>query len=280
VTDPTDPGVDPVAPTIEVFAAGTGGPRIGPTFEVYADGIRLGSAFIDNPVTLEEKRAGDFTWERFTFTYEADVPSTVEVRFVNDGTESGGVDRNLLVDKIIVAGREFKTIFDGVYIPSSSSNIVTGGPGNEAFWNGTFIYDTSAGDAGSGGVLRVLAAGTGSGDDAPSFTVKVNGVAVANATISTPITNSVRRSGDFTWETFDFVVQESTPSRIEIVYANDRAAANGEDLNLMVDKIILNGKVYEAEVDGFYTPENPERWDRAASTSFMAWNGEMVFDLS
>jgi Ca2+-binding RTX toxin-like protein len=280
---PDSPDVDvpdPIPPVVEVFVAGLGGPTVGPAFSVYADGVLLGSGRVANPVPDEDQRLRDFDYERFTFAYGDEIPSNVEVRFTNDGTERNGVNRDLIVDRIVVAGAEFKTILDSVYIPDNPDNRGLIGPTSRAIWNGKFVYDTTEARSDADAVLRVVAAGTGFGADTPDFTVKVDGVVIGAASIAAPVTNDARRTGDFAWETFQFELPDASPSRIEITFDNNGIASNGEDLNLVIDKILVGDRAYEAEVDGFYTPDNPARWPSAGSTSNMFWDGVMAFDLA
>lgn len=276
---PTTEKPAPFRPVIDVFVAGFGGPTVGPAFTVYADGVRLGSGQVADPVAPDGQRLRDFDYEKYSFAFAGKVPSTVEVRFTNDGVESG-VNRDLIVDRILVAGVEFKTILESIYIADNPANRGDTTPTSRAIWNGKFVYDTAEAAAEAGTVLRVTADGTGFGGDTPSFNVVVDGVVVGGASIETPITNAARRSGAYTWETFEFQLRDPTPSRVEIVYYNDDTAANGEDLNLSIEKIAIGDTVLEARIDGFYTPDNPERWSFAGPAQNMAWNGVMAFDLA
>lgn len=69
------------------------------------------------------------------------------------------------------------------------------------------------------------------------------------------------------------------PATIDIVYYNDgRDPVSREDLNLFIDAIALGDRVYESEIDGFFTPDNFVA-GREGPREALWWNGVLSFEL-
>jgi len=124
-------------------------------------------------------------------------------------------------------------------------------------------------------ILTVRTAGTGGPSLSPSFRVIADGNLIGTETIANPGTNTERRDGLLTFETFEFELAAS-PSQVVIEYFNDgRDPFSDENLNLIVDYIAVNGVVFESEVDGVYSRRSGAI---VGPTDTMLWNGFLRFE--
>jgi hypothetical protein len=271
--------VEPDAPnpdtqTIVVRAAGTGGP-VAPQFNLVVDGEIVGTYEIGTPVTNQAASNGELVYEDFTYTYQsASGPSTVAVVYTNNGNDGPGFDRNLYVDNVTVNGAVLESEVDGVL---TFPNGQIAGPTEFIYKNGTLSFDVPN-DGGPVGTQTVVinAAGTGGPITAPAFEVIIDGESFGVFEIADPGTNQERRTGQLDFTAFEFTYSaENAPSEVVIAFANNGADPGGEDRNIIIDNIVINGTVLEAEIAGEVFKTNG---DSLGSTEEILRNGTMVFD--
>jgi len=222
---------------IKIFAAGKPAYGVYPTMELRIDG---------KTVKTYTNVKGDPSSRGFqTFTYSHPTPLTpeqVQVAFVNDVYGDGGKqDRNLMVDKITLNGVAYQseswlTHSTGTWDQSNAC-----APGyKKSEWlhcSGRFRY------ASSGSNIKIYAAGIPANGVYPTMELRIDGNTVKTF-------NDVR--GDpkaRVFKTFSKAFrQRVVPEQIEIAFVNDIYADGGKiNRDLRVDKIELDGKVYQAE---------------------------------
>lgn len=130
--------------------------------------------------------------------------------------------------------------------------------------------------------ITVHAGGTGGPELRPEFDVYINGSLIGSGEISDPQTDAERRTVGTAYDSFVFNAPTFSEDifTVDIVFANDgRDPISREDANLFIDKITVSDVDYEAEVSGFFTPDNPGA-GRAGPREALWWNGTLTFDLS
>jgi len=244
-----DDGPAPTMQTVVVRAAGTGG--VAPQFRLVIDGEVVDTFAITTPVTNSAARQGGLVFEDFVFSYAAENgPGTVDIVYFNNGNDGADLDRDLYVDKITVNGDVLESEVDGVY---TFNNGVVAGPTEFLFKNGTLSFDVP--DGGPGPIIQTLeirAAGTGGPTIAPQFEVFIGGDSFTFDAITTPVTNAERRAGNLVFETFTYEFEAATPpDSFAIRFTNNgNDPTSGEDINLYVDFITVNGQTFQAEEFG------------------------------
>ncbi len=240
-----------------------------PQFRLLVDGIAVGDV-----TTVTASRA-TYQWQEFTFTgdFGAVGPNKVEIVYLNDLS-----DRNLYIDRIAVDGRVYEAEEDGLYDRNSGDDLT----GREKMsWGGKMVFNvsdstpppttttsttTSTPDT---IVVRV------SGDHhqgGPEFQVLVDGQQVGPKQTVT----AIHANGQ--WQDITVAANLGTDDagKVEILYLNDTwGGSSTADRNLYVDKITVNGTVYQAEnalYDRAYQPDT-------TGTEQMAWAGKMVFTV-
>lgn len=127
-------------------------------------------------------------------------------------------------------------------------------------------------------ILTVWAGGSTHSGVGANFTVTVDGEQLA----TTRVTNAEANfKGNY--EAFVFEV-DVNPDTVEIRFDNDRYTKGGgadRDRNLHIDRIEIDGRSYEAEVDGYYESDSKwlaRKYDWNGPSEGMWANGNMVFD--
>jgi glucose/arabinose dehydrogenase len=199
------------------------------------------------PVATYNNVGGNFSTRTFvTFTYHhpTAIPlNQVRVAFTNDGLTSGGADKNLRVDAVVLDGQTFQT--------EAPTTFTTGhaiaGMGRQIgrfntevlYYGGYFHYGAP------GSVIDVKAAGR-SGEE--RVELQVAGVTVATF-------NNV--AGNFAtgqFRTLSYVHPTNVPlSQVRVVFANDGTTAGGVARDLRVDGVELDGVVRQAEAADVFT---------------------------
>lgn len=128
-------------------------------------------------------------------------------------------------------------------------------------------------------VVTVHAAGTGDATGSPSFVVFADGVLLGAVEIADPVSEAQRKTEglDFTPYVFEIVGTER-PARIDIVHADNMLTALGNDVNLFVDRIEIDGRALESEFDGFFQAANGDP-ARSGAREALWWNGVLSFDV-
>ena len=224
--DPTPPPPPPQGSSIAVFASGAEGTE---DLELRIDGVAVA-------------RFNDVGTSGQGFTYQADETITadrIQVAFV-DAAFSGGVDENLIVDRIEIDGQVFETeapttFSTGTWNPGG---VVPGYYESETLHvNGYFQYladdPTPPPPPPQGSSIAVFASGAEGTED---LELRIDGVAVARF-------NDVGTSGQgFTYQADETI----TADRIQVAFV-DAAFGGGVDENLIVDRIEIDGQVFETE---------------------------------
>lgn len=267
---PEGPGV------VVVRAAGVGGPTASPAFTVLADGAPIGSAAIEPPQTDAERREFGLGWRSYVFSVNgSEAPEQVRIVYANDGRDpASGDSRDLWIDRVTFGGRTYQAETDGWFTPLVPG-VVRQGPREAMYWNGALSFEADPPP-----VLRVIAGGTGGPLTAPAFTVRVDGQTLGTGVIAEPQTAASLRADGLRRQSFDFTLADEAPDRIEIIYANDGRDLGGEDRNLFIDRIEIDGARFEAETFGFFLASSPTLRERNGPREALYWNGTLGFDLS
>ena len=237
-------------------------------FSLWVDGQKIGQS-----VSVEAShKAGQ--WQDFFFNLANGVdPKKVEIRYENDGGDSGG-DRNLYVQYIDVQGKRLGPTA-GQYERTGKTTLT----GQEALlWAGKLVFNASttntnvpppsSGNSTGGGNIIVKASADIAGGIPPQFDLYVNGLKVGTTTTVT----ASHSTGQ--WQTLSFNAPSDTTShsKIELRYINDQAA--GGDRNLFVDYIEVNGSRIEAETGTYIRPG----MTTITGTQSMNWAGSLIFN--
>lgn len=214
--------------SIEVIAAGSTGEEI---MELQIDG----SVVATFTGIGGDADAGVF--ESFVYDGQGIDPNLIRVAFTNDLYEPElGIDRNLRVDAIVIDGERFETESPTVFSTGTwkvEDGIVPGNRESEILHsNGYFQY---AGELTVGSTVVV----TANGDDGrESFELLIDGEAVADyQAIGTQDRDFIYRA--------DQILE---PDQVSVRFTNDVYDPDqGIDYNLNVDRIVLDGTVFETE---------------------------------
>jgi Ca2+-binding RTX toxin-like protein len=137
------------------------------------------------------------------------------------------------------------------------------------FADGSLQIDPSA----KFNTLTVRAGGTGTPATAPMFEVIADGVSLGVRSLTAPISGTFDPQDDDLFQDYVFQFGGGRPETVEIVYFND-LSGNPVTRSLWVDYVDVNGAVFEAEVDGLFTPE---AGGQAIATEELAEDGTLGF---
>lgn len=220
-------------------------------FKVLVNGVQVGTTY-----TATAKHGSG--WTNTTITGDFSQASKVEVVFINDANGTTG-DRNLWVDKITLDGKVYQTEDHDVV---RGSTVYT--DRESIFWNNAkAVFDIPT----ATDTLVVTTSSDYYDGVAAKFNVLVDGVQVGGTYTAT----AKHGSG---WTNTTITGNFAGADRVEVVFINDANGSTG-DRNLWVDKISLNGTVYQTEdhevVRGstVYTDRESIFWN----------NAKAVFDL-
>ncbi|MGV3485301.1 MAG: DUF4347 domain-containing protein [Planctomycetaceae bacterium] len=185
-------------------------------------------------------------FKTFTFDREGVNASDVRIQFINDVyDEAAGIDRNLRVDKIRIDGVTYETEAPNVLSTGTWQASVGIQPGN---WsseylhaNGYFQYQGTSTPNPTGSTIRVFASGQ-TGDE--TLQLLVDGAVVGTydriSTAGQVITYNAS--------------QQLTADRIRVAFTNDLYdEPNGIDRNLTIDRIEIDGQVFQTEAATTYS---------------------------
>ena len=183
---------------------------------------------------------GDYDNGQFvTLTHEADSvvsAAQVELAFVNDGTTSGGHDKNIRIDGIEIDGQFFEAEATNVLSTGTWTSPDGCAPG---FKQSEFLHCWGSLFFGQGSELRIFAAGS-TGEE--TIEVLIDEVVVATWT---------HVAGDFgegIYETFTYVSPaELTADQVRVAFVNDGVDSGGQDKNVRIDAISIDGIRFETE---------------------------------
>lgn len=212
----------PVGSLITIEANGSTGEEI---MELHIDGV-----------AVETFSVGTTPSSYFHVADQLVSPDQVRVVFTNDlYDEATGFDRNLIVDFVDIDGTTYQSEHPSVFSTGTwkpEDGAVPGFRESETLHNEGFFQYASLP---SGSLLTITAAGqTG----AESMELRIDGVAVATWD------NIGLAPTDFAYQADETV----TADQVQIAFINDLFdPANGIDRNLTVDKLSIDGLVFETE---------------------------------
>jgi hypothetical protein len=250
-----------------VNASGTVAAGVNAHFNVLVDGVKVGEGTAGTT-------AKDYA---FTANVTADAAHKVQVQFDNDAYINGQ-DRNLIVNKIAINGKAVLPTASIVTYDKGAldgKDVVAGQSG--MWWAGTLVVgaDKTYFPAGTTttptpttgtSTVTVNASGTpASGVDA-HFNLLIDGKKVGEGTAGTT-------AKDFTFNTG---VSADAAHKVQVQFDND-SYINGQDRNLIVNKIMINGKaVLPTASIVSYDRGALDGQDVLAGQSGMWWNGTLV----
>ncbi|SMH47428.1 carbohydrate-binding domain-containing protein [Azospirillum agricola] len=233
-TTPTAP-TEPTSPTagkatIVVNASGTPAGGVNAHFKLLVDGKQVGEG-------TAGATAKDYS---FTADVTPDQAHKIQVQYDNDGW-AGGQDRNLKVNTVSVNGHVYKATDSAVTYDKGAldgRDVVKGQA--DLWWNGTLVVNAGKADFPAGATttptngnstITVNATGTPAGGVNAHFKLLVDGKQVGEATTGTT-------AKDYSFTTN---LTADQAHKVQVQYDNDGWAA-GQDRNLTVSKITINGK--------------------------------------
>jgi beta-glucanase (GH16 family) len=254
--------------TVVVNARGDAAGGVNAHFNVLIDGVKIG-----------EGTAGTTAKD---YTFKADVATNaahkVQVQFDNNA-DINGEDRNLIVNKMTINGN--------AVLPTSSSVVYDRGALDGAdvlsgtsmmYWNGTLVASapatyfpaattTPAPTPTSGASSIVVnASGTPAGGVNAHFKLLIDGVKMGEGTAGTTAKDFV----------FTPAVSLDAGHKVQVQFDND-AYINGQDRNLIVNSVSINGKAVASNAPIVtYDKGALDGKDVVAGQSGMWWNGTLV----
>lgn len=184
------------------------------------------------------------TFVTFTYNHTGAIPlNQVRVAFTNDGLTSGGADKNLRVDAIVLDGvtyqTEAPTVFTTGHALAGLGRQIGRFSSEVLYYGGYFQYGAP------GSVIDVRAAGR-SGEERVELQV-------AGQTVAT--FNNV--AGNFTtgqFQTLSYVHPTTVPlSQVRMVFVNDGTTGGGVARDLRVDGVELDGVLRQSEAADVFT---------------------------
>ena len=198
-------------------------------FIIKVDDIQIGS------VQTAHASHAQGQWDDITLQGDFASASKVEVQFINDLFNGPGQDRNLYVDKLTLNGQVFEgetaAYNGGATLPDAAV----------LYGNSSLVFDISH----AADTLAFRVSGDAFVGDA-QFIVKVDGVQVGGAQ-TTHASHAQGQSEDITLQG-DFTGAHD----VSITFINDAYNGPGQDRNLYVDQLSLNGHVLQAESASSY----------------------------
>ena len=142
--------------------------------------------------------------------------------------------------------------------------------------------ELGGGTGGGGGETQTIVVHAGGdvlGAKKPVMELIVDGQSLGTRTV----TNADAVKGK-SFEPYAFAYEGDAPETVEIRFANDAWRApggKGNDVNLSIDKIVVNGATYESEIDGEVVTAQASRQDRfGGSRETLKVPGDLEFDVS
>ncbi|MCA9196662.1 MAG: DUF4347 domain-containing protein [Planctomycetales bacterium] len=181
-------------------------------------------------------------FQTFTANLNGVSANDVRIAFTNDFYDPAtGVDYNLRIDRIEVDGEVFQTEDPSVYSTGTwdAGGLTPGFKQSEYLHsNGYFQF---ASNNHSGSLISIRAAGQ---DGAENMQLEIDGQVVANW-------NSIGTN----FREFTFTANQAvTADQIRITFTNDAYdVANGIDRNLIVDRLSIDGRIFETEAPSVYS---------------------------
>ncbi|TWA62002.1 endoglucanase [Azospirillum brasilense] len=253
--------------TFVVNASGQAAGGIWPQFRLLLDGVNLGQA------TVSSTSDGRYT---FKAQVAPDQAHKLQIVYFNDGFVNGQ-DRNLLVKSLEVNGKPIASTSSLVSYDRGASDGKDVIPGQEGmWWDGSldfaltkdyFPVPTPPAPAGNTQVILNLQGNAAAGVNA-HFNLLIDGKKVGEGMAGTS-------AKDYA---FSINATADQAHKVQIQYDND-ATINGQDRNLLVNKISINGKsVLPTDSNVTYDKGALDGKDVVKGQSGMWWNGTLVVD--
>ena len=210
--------------TLQVIAAGTTGDEV---LQVEINGQTIGQFQVSTEL------------ESYTINSELNIDpnrDVVRVAFTND-LFAPGIDRDLIVDKIIVDGIEFESEAETTY---STGTWVAAGVPHEGFLNSNTLHVTGYFEYEAATDIVVRAAGE---EGTEQIRLQIDGLTATTYDLSTNFET-------FTYRHFT----KLTPDQIRVEFFDDvYLPENGIDKNVLVDWIRIEGMQIETESNDVYS---------------------------
>lgn len=232
-------------------------------FNVLVDGQKIGEG-------TAATTAKDFA---YTTNVTAGQPHAVQVQFDNDAW-SATEDRNLIVNRVTVNGTAAGPTDASVTIDQGVLDGQDVTAGQSTLWsNGTLVVTADAGafpgSAAPAAVVSTIVVNAASTANA-HFKLLVDGQKVGEAT-----TGATAKDFAFTTD-----LNTDHAHKVQVQFDND-GAVNGQDRNLFVNKLTINGHaVAPTDVGVSYDKGALDGKDMVAGQSSMWWNGTLVVNAS
>ncbi len=251
--------------TFVVNASGQAAGGIWPQFKLRLDGVDLGQATVSSTAT-----------GRYTFKAKVapDQAHKVQIVYTNDDFVNGQ-DRNLIVKSLEINGKAVNSTSSLVTYDKGALDGYDVVPGQEGmWWNGAlnfaltkdyFPVPTPTTPAGNAQIVLNLQGTAAAGTNA-HFNLLIDGKKIGEGVAGTS-------AKDFAFSTN---VTADQAHKIQIQYDND-ATINGQDRNLIVNKITINGHaVNPTDSNVTYDKGALDGKDVAKGQSGMWWDGTLV----
>ncbi|GAA4259419.1 cellulase family glycosylhydrolase [Azospirillum formosense] len=253
--------------TFVVNASGQAAGGIWPQFRLLLDGVNLGQA------TVSSTSDGRYT---FKAQVAPDQAHKLQIVYFNDGYVNGQ-DRNLLVKSLEVNGKSVASTSSLVSYDRGASDGKDVIPGQEGmWWDGSldfaltkdyFPVPTPPAPAGNSQVILNLQGNAAGGVNA-HFNLLIDGKKVGEGMAGAS-------AKDYA---FSINATADQAHKVQIQYDND-ATVNGQDRNLLVNKITINGKsVMPTDSNVTYDKGALDGKDVVKGQSGLWWNGTLVVD--
>ncbi len=177
-------------------------------------------------------------FEQLPYRFAGGTIESVRVLFDNNGTTIEGEDKNVIIDFVEVDGQRFESEDPSVLSLGSYDGTSCDQGFKRSEWlhcNGWFDYNLDGSGGGGGGgpvVLGVRARGvTGS----ESIQLEVNGSVVERFLLQRD------------YASFPFTFSDGAVESLRVLFDNNGTTATGEDKNVIVDFVEVDGQRFESE---------------------------------
>ncbi len=201
---------------------------------------------VDDVVVGDSNASATLAGYTFKVPVNPDEAHKIQVWYDNDSTVNGQ-DRNLFVKSITIDGKEIKAtdplasydigVVDGKNVVAGQEGLYWGGALTfgvpEEYFGGAVVRPPPAPEPPpvKAAEITVNAYGSSAAGVAPHFKVLVDGVVIGQGSAATPTATAY---------TFKTDLNPELAHKIQIQYDND-ATINGQDRNLFVTKVSVNG---------------------------------------
>lgn len=168
--------------------------------------------------------------------------SEVRIAFTNDLYDpANNIDRNVRIDALLIDGVRYETEASTVYSTGTwkPADGVTPGFRQSEYLHANGYFQYAAG-GGGGSLIRIDASGDEGGE---AMELRIDGLTVASFTV----TNA---TASYAWQAAETVAA----SRIRVAFTNDLYdPANSIDRNLNVDRIVVDGTIFDTTGPNVYS---------------------------